>query len=55
MVMERVTMKAMPGSALEVIEPELVPGGLETVLDGALMARELHQRFQSMFQLTYAN
>ena len=38
-------MPAMPGSAFVVIEPELVFGGLETVLDRPAMAFDHHQRF----------
>src|SRR5712691_1572972 len=38
-------MPAMPGSALVVIEPELVFSGLETVLDRPPMAFDRHQRF----------
>src|SRR5208337_3951424 len=40
-----VAMPAMPGSALVVIESELVLGGLETVLDRPPMAFDRHQRF----------
>ena len=40
-----VAMPAMPGSALVVIEPELVFGGLKTVLDRPAMAFDRHQRF----------
>src|SRR6476646_2772302 len=40
-----VTVHAMLGSALVVIEPELVLGGLKTVLDGPPMAFDRHQRF----------
>src|SRR3981081_1546820 len=40
-----VAMPAMPGSALVVIEPELVLGGLETVLDRPAMAFDGDQRF----------
>ena len=40
-----VAMPAMPGSALVVIEPELVLGGLKTVLDRPPMAFDRHQRF----------
>src|SRR4030081_1029955 len=40
-----VAMPAVPGSALVVIEPELVFGGLETVLDRPAMAFDRHQRF----------
>ena len=39
------TMPPVPGSALIVIEPELVLGGLKTVLDGPPMAFDRHQRF----------
>ena len=38
-------MPAMPGSALVVIEPELVFGGLKTVLDRPPMAFDRDQRF----------
>ena len=40
-----VAMPAMPGSALIVIQPELVFGGLKTVLDGPAMAFDRDQRF----------
>ena len=40
-----VAMPAVPGSALVVIEPELVFGGLETVLDRPAMAFDRDQRF----------
>src|SRR5713226_6814969 len=40
-----VAMPAMPGSALIVIEPELVFGGLKTVLDRPAMAFDRDQRF----------
>ena len=40
-----VTMPTMPGSALVVIEPELVFGGLKTVLDRPPMAFDCDQRF----------
>jgi len=40
-----VTMPTMPGSALVVIEAELVFRGLETVLDRPPMAFDRHQRF----------
>ena len=40
-----VAMPAMPGSALVVIEPELVFGGLKTVLDRPPMAFDRDQRF----------
>src|SRR5258708_37232223 len=38
-------MPSMPGSALVVIEPELVFRGLKTVLDRPPMAFDRHQRF----------
>src|SRR5271169_4999653 len=38
-------MPAMPGSALVVIEPELVFRGLKAVLDRPAMAFDRHQRF----------
>src|ERR1700761_8228280 len=40
-----VTMPAMPGSALVVIEAEFVFGGLKTVLDRPAMAFDRDQRF----------
>src|SRR5216684_3533183 len=40
-----VALPPMPGSALVVIEPELVFRGLETVLDRPPMAFDRHQRF----------
>lgn len=40
-----VAMPAMPGSALIVIEPELVFGGLKAVLDRPAMAFDRDQRF----------
>ena len=40
-----VAMPAMPGSALVVIEPELVLGGFKAVLDSPSMAFDRHQRF----------
>ena len=40
-----VAMPAVPGSALVVIEPELVFGGLKTVLDRPSMAFDRNQRF----------
>ena len=40
-----VAMPPMPGSALVVIESELVFCGLKTVLDGPPMAFDCHQRF----------
>ena len=39
-----VTMPTMPGSGLVVIEPELVLGGLETVLDRPAMTLDPDQR-----------
>ena len=39
-----VTMPAMPGSRLVVVEPELVLGGLEAVLDRPAMAFDADQR-----------
>ncbi len=40
-----VAMPAMPGSALVVIESELILRGLETILDRPPMAFDRHQRF----------
>jgi len=40
-----VAMPAMPGSALVMIESELVLRGLKTVLDRPPMAFDRHQRF----------
>ena len=40
-----VAMPAMPGSALVVIEAELVFGGLKTVLDRPAMTFDRDQRF----------
>ena len=40
-----VTVPAMPGSALVVIEPELVLGGFKAVLDRPSMAFDRDQRF----------
>ena len=40
-----VTVPAMPGSALVVIEPELVFRGLKAVLDRPAMAFDRDQRF----------
>src|SRR5471032_1448873 len=40
-----VAMPAMPGSALVVIEPELVFRGLKTILDRPSMAFDRHQRY----------
>ena len=39
-----VTMPAMPGSGLVMVEPELVLGGLEAVLDRPAMALDADQR-----------
>ena len=47
-----VAMPAMPGSALVVIEPELVFGGLETVLDCPPMAFDRDQRFDGCARWT---
>ena len=47
-----VAMPAMPGSALVVIESELVLGGLETVLDRPPMAFDRHQRFDGCSRWT---
>ena len=44
-----VAMPAMPGSALVVIEPELVFGGLKTVLDRPAMAFDRDQCFNGCF------
>jgi hypothetical protein len=41
----RMTVPAMPGSALAVIEPELVFRGLKAVLDYPSMAFDRDQRF----------
>ena len=41
----RMTIPTVPGSALVVIEPELVLGGLKTVLDRPAMTLDRHQRF----------
>jgi hypothetical protein len=40
-----VAMPSMPGSALVVVEPELVFRGLKTVLDRPSKAFDRHQRF----------
>ena len=40
-----VAMPSMPGSALVVIEPELVFRGLKAVLDRPAMAFDRHQHF----------
>src|SRR5436190_17652077 len=45
-------MPPMPGSALVVIEPELVFSGLETVLDRPPMAFDRHQRFDGCSRWT---
>ena len=47
-----VAMPAMPGSALVVIEPELVFRGLKTVLDRPPMAFDRHQRFDGCSRWT---
>ena len=47
-----VAMPAMPGSALIVIEPELVFGGLKTVLDRPAMAFDRDQRFDGCSRWT---
>ena len=47
-----VTMPAMPGSALIVIEPEFVFRGLETVLDRPPMAFDGDQRFDGRCRRT---
>ena len=47
-----VAMPAMPGSALVVIEPELVFRGLEAVLDRPPVAFDRHQRFDRRFRWT---
>ena len=39
------TMPTMPGSALVVIEPELVLRGLKTILDRPPMTLDRYQRF----------
>src|SRR5882762_6018565 len=49
---EDVAMPSMPGSALVVIEPELVFRGLETVLDRPPMAFDRHQRFDGCSRWT---
>src|SRR6202022_3148732 len=48
----QVTMPAVPGSALVVIESELVLRGLETVLDRPPMAFDRHQRFDGCSRRT---
>src|SRR4030081_1306864 len=47
-----VAMPPMPGSALVVIEPELVFRGLKTVLDRPPMAFDRHQRFDGCSRWT---
>src|SRR5437899_12168038 len=47
-----VAMPPMPGSALVVIEPELVFRGLKTVLDRPPMAFDRHQRFDGCCRWT---
>ena len=47
-----VAMPAMPGSALVVIEPELVFGGFKTVLDRPAMAFDGDQRFDGCSRWT---
>ncbi len=47
-----VAMPSMPGSALVVIEPELVFRGLKTVLDRPPMAFDRHQRFDGCSRWT---
>src|SRR5580693_7645054 len=47
-----VAMPPMPGSALVVIESELVFCGLKTVLDGPPMAFDCHQRFDGCCRWT---
>ena len=47
-----VAMPAMPGSALVVIEPELVFRGLKTVLDRPPMAFDRHQRLDGCSRWT---
>src|SRR5450631_1987951 len=47
-----VAMPPMPGSALVVIEPELVFRGLKTVLDRPAMAFDRHQRFDGCCRWT---
>ena len=47
-----VAMPAMPGSALVVIESELVLGGLKTVLDRPPMAFDRLQRFDGCSRWT---
>ena len=47
-----VAIPPVPGSALVVIEPELVFRGLETVLDRPPMAFDRHQRFDGCCRWT---
>lgn len=47
-----VAMPAMPGSALVVIEPELVFGGLKTVFDCPPLAFDCHQCFDGCSRWT---
>ena len=47
-----VAMPAVPGSALVVVEPELVLGSLKTVLDCPPMAFDRHQRFNGRSRWT---
>src|ERR1700730_10278396 len=47
-----VAMPAMPGSALVVIEPELIFCGLKTVLDRPPLAFDRHQRFDGCSRWT---
>src|SRR5665811_925549 len=47
-----VAMPPMPGSALVVIEPELVFRGLKTVLDRPSMTFDRHQRFDGCSRWT---
>ena len=47
-----VAMPAMPGSALVVIEPELVFGGFKTVLDRPAMAFDRDQHFDGCSRWT---
>ena len=42
-----VTMPAMPGSGLIVVEPELVFGGFETILDRPAMSFDFDQGFDA--------
>ncbi len=47
-----VTMPAMPGPALVVVEPEFVLRGLKTILDRPPMALYRHQRFDGCSRWT---